>query len=59
MFGKLINWLKVPIAKVPDELAVCEFECDREECRLEDWEHCERRLHLREKRDSQYKHPSC
>jgi hypothetical protein len=50
MFGKLLNWMKIPIAKVPEEIAVCEFECGEHECLLHDWEHCERRLH---KSDSQ------
>ena len=45
MFGKLLNWMKIPIAKVPEEIAVCEFECEEHECLLHDWEHCERRLH--------------
>ena len=45
MFGKLLNWMKIPIAKVPEEIAVCEFECGEHECLLHDWEHCERRLH--------------
>jgi len=45
MFGKLLNWMKIPVAKVPEEIAVCEFECDEHECLLHDWENCERRLH--------------
>ncbi len=45
MFGKLLDWLKIPVASVPDEIAVCEFECGEQECRLQDWENCERRLH--------------
>ena len=48
MFGKLLNWLKIPVASVPDDIAVCEFECGKQECRLQDWEHCERRLHGRD-----------
>jgi len=44
MFGKLINWLRIPVAKVPEEIAVCEFDCVKDACRLQDWEHCERRL---------------
>jgi hypothetical protein len=30
---------------VPEDIAVCEFECGKQECRLQDWENCERRLH--------------
>lgn len=60
MFGKLINWLKIPVARVPEEIAVCEFDCDREECRLEDWEHCELRLHAsRNAGDCKAKQPRC
>lgn len=44
MFGKLRNWVKISVAKVPDDIAVCEFECRTNECRLLDWAHCERRL---------------
>ena len=44
MFGKMFEWLKVPVAEVPEDVAVCEFECTKTECRLGDWECCERRL---------------
>jgi hypothetical protein len=47
MFGKLIHWVKVSIAKVPEEIAICEFDCREKECRLQDWARCERRLHQR------------
>jgi hypothetical protein len=59
MFGKLIKWLKIPVARVPEDIAVCEFDCDREECRLEDWEHCERRLQRRNAKDGRHKQPYC
>ncbi|MGD8312712.1 MAG: hypothetical protein PVJ66_08960 [Gammaproteobacteria bacterium] len=59
MFGKLINWLKIPVARVPEEIAVCEFDCGREECRLEDWEHCERRLYASNAGDCKDKQPRC
>ncbi len=45
MFGKMLEWFKRPVARVPEDVAVCEFECDKLECRLEDWENCKRRLH--------------
>jgi hypothetical protein len=45
MFGKLIKWFKFSVASVPEDIAICEFDCDEQECRLQDWEHCERRLH--------------
>lgn len=44
MFGKLFHWLKIPVAEVPDDIAVCEFECSKTECRRGDWHRCERRL---------------
>ncbi|HYQ70966.1 MAG TPA: hypothetical protein VET88_03440 [Gammaproteobacteria bacterium] len=59
MFGKLINWLKLPVAKVPEEIAVCEFECARQECRLQNWEHCHRRLQARNAQDRNTDQPSC
>ena len=45
MFEKLLDWMKIPVASVPEDIAVCEFECGERECRQQDWEHCERRLH--------------
>jgi hypothetical protein len=47
MFGKLIHWVKVSIAKVPEEIAICEFDCREDECRMQDWARCQRRLHER------------
>jgi len=44
MFGKLLDWFKFSVANVPEDIAICEFECGKQECRLQDWEHCERRL---------------
>ncbi|MGD2113175.1 MAG: hypothetical protein PVI50_07305 [Gammaproteobacteria bacterium] len=44
MFGNLFGWLKRPVEEVPDDIAVCEFECRRTQCRQGDWQHCERRL---------------
>jgi hypothetical protein len=54
MFGKLLEWLRMPVDEVPEEIAVCEFECGRTECRLGDWRCCERRLQNpgREPRDA-------
>jgi hypothetical protein len=44
MFGKLFGWLRLLVEEVPDEVAACEFECSRTQCRQGDWQHCERRL---------------
>ncbi len=59
MFGKLIRWLKIPVARVPDEVAVCEFDCFERECRFLDWEHCERRLQACQSQAAKHKQPSC
>jgi len=55
MFGKLLNWLKIPVARVPDDIAVCEFDCVEQECRLRDWERCQRRLRACGTQDSKHK----
>ena len=57
MFGKLVKWLKIPVARVPEEIAVCEFDCARQECRLENWEQCPRRLDACNSRGSKYRQP--
>ncbi len=38
-------WLKDQIVEdVPDSLALCEFDCRKQPCRMGEWERCERRL---------------
>jgi hypothetical protein len=37
---RLINAIVQP---VPDDLALCEFECSKTECSAEEWKHCRRR----------------
>ena len=32
------------VQPVPDGLALCEFECSKTECSVEEWKHCKRRL---------------
>jgi hypothetical protein len=32
------------VQPVPDDLALCEFECSKTECSAEEWKHCKRRL---------------
>ncbi|NNJ94522.1 MAG: hypothetical protein HKP57_07250 [Halobacteria archaeon] len=44
MIAKLLRRLVHPATKVPDEIAVCEFDCRRTECLHGDWAKCERRL---------------
>ncbi|MEM1085658.1 MAG: hypothetical protein AAGI48_16230 [Verrucomicrobiota bacterium] len=41
----LRHWVrKHLLCEVPSEFAACEFECSVEECPLERWVNCERRL---------------
>jgi hypothetical protein len=43
--GKLRNWLMGHLIQdVPDDLAVCEFDCRKPQCTQGDWENCQRRL---------------
>jgi hypothetical protein len=32
------------VAEVPDDLAICEFECRKSECSLDGWANCVRRI---------------
>ncbi len=41
--ARLGRWLRAQVQEVPESLAVCEFDCARPECRMGDWERCERR----------------
>ncbi|UCE88366.1 MAG: hypothetical protein JSW10_08380 [Pseudomonadota bacterium] len=43
MLGKLLLWMVHRATPVPDNLAVCEFECRKRDCLMGDYEHCERR----------------
>ena len=47
---ELGRWLKAQlIAEVPDDLAICEFECRESECCFDGWANCVRRIsHMRE-----------
>ncbi|QJE95389.1 hypothetical protein [Luteolibacter luteus] len=40
------------VQTVPEEIAVCEFDCDHEECSPREWKHCLRRLTARNKQPS-------
>jgi hypothetical protein len=44
MFTNMFRWLKIAVSEVPEDIAVCEFDCAETECRVGDWEHCKRRL---------------
>jgi hypothetical protein len=39
------SWLRAQIVEdVPDSLALCEFGCRKQQCRIGEWERCKRRL---------------
>ncbi len=46
----MTNWFKSVlekcnmICKVPDEIAVCEFDCRINDCKLDQWKNCRRRI---------------
>ncbi len=42
--AQIKRWLRAQVQEVPEALAVCEFDCDRPDCRMGDWQSCERRL---------------
>ena len=44
MFSRFMFFLKKIVADVPENVAVCEFECNRTECVEGDWRHCGRRM---------------
>lgn len=39
---RLCRWLLSLIEEVPGDLATCEFDCSRTQCRYRDWEACTR-----------------
>jgi hypothetical protein len=40
------------VQSVPEDIALCEYDCRKLECSMGEWEHCERRKqHLRTARD--------
>jgi hypothetical protein len=42
---RLWRWLKRQIVEdVPSDIAVCEYDCRKEQCLQSEWETCERRL---------------
>lgn len=41
----ILHWLKKQIVdEVPPEIAVCEFDCEKTQCTLKEWNACPRRL---------------
>ncbi len=44
-FRKLWLWIKsLVVQDAPEDIAPCEFDCRRLECRQGDWEVCDKRL---------------
>ena len=44
-FRRLRRWMRSRLVQdVPEDVAACEFECRRTECKQGEWETCERRL---------------
>jgi hypothetical protein len=44
-FRRFLQWVKNQIVQdVPKNIALCEFDCRKGECRMDEWESCERRL---------------
>ena len=44
MFSRFMFFLRKIVAEVPEDVAVCEFECNKTECVEGDWQHCQRRM---------------
>ena len=44
MISRLMRRLFRPVTEVPEEIALCEFDCSKTECLQEDWANCTRRL---------------
>jgi hypothetical protein len=43
--SRLSQWAKDWVAQdVPEDIALCAFDCSKGQCTLEEWESCERRL---------------
>jgi hypothetical protein len=44
-FGRLRDWFKNGLIQdLPENIAVCEFDCRKPQCRHGEWETCEKRL---------------
>ena len=44
LFRSVKRWLHDQlVGEVPDDLALCEFDCRKRQCRQGEWETCERR----------------
>ena len=41
---RIIEWVRKKIEYVPEDIAVCEFDCRKGQCIQGEWEFCDRRL---------------
>ncbi len=65
-FGRLKGWFRglFPDTKthlvetVPNDIALCEFDCRKTECSFGEWERCARRLRF-ERLRQEYEEKSC
>jgi len=47
-FYRLWQWLKNKmIQEVPEDYGWCEFDCEKLQCSMGDWENCENRLRVK------------
>lgn len=44
MGAHILRWLKQQVEDVPDDLALCEFDCRKVQCTSDEWATCERRI---------------
>jgi transposase-like protein len=44
MIKRMQHWFGEQVQDVPDSLSVCEFDCHKSQCSLEEWLTCEKRL---------------
>jgi hypothetical protein len=57
MFHLLQHWLRRVLAPVPADMAACEFDCDKTECLLGDWQACRRRLKVQQQEQGESPDP--
>lgn len=44
-FSAILHWVRKQIVdEVPPDLAVCEFDCEKTQCTLQQWKTCPRRF---------------
>ena len=64
--GRLGAWFRNLIPKtknhlvevVPDDIALCEFDCRKTQCHFDEWENCARRVRF-ERLRQEYEEKSC